>query len=155
MLMTVAEEGDLEVDADVNAVDMGGVLTGQIANFTIDAFQPQVFSGTVRSIALQPTVTNGVTTDRVIVSIPRAERRFRIGMPTNVMLFRTVARDAILVPRTAVLTANGGSSVFVFSHENQPTKISGRKADGDQPPVHAVAKYKVVQRRGETSTRRF
>src|SRR5207253_9037683 len=80
-LMTIAEQGDLEVDADVNAVDMGGVLTGQKANFTIDAFQPEVFSGTVRSIALQPTITNGVTTYRVVVSIPRPDRRFRIGMP--------------------------------------------------------------------------
>jgi len=73
-LMTIAEQGDLEVDADVNAVDMGGVLTGQKANFTIDAFQPEVFSGTVRSIALQPTITNGVTTYRVVVSIPRPDQ---------------------------------------------------------------------------------
>jgi HlyD family secretion protein len=150
-LMTVAEEGDLEVDADVNAVDMGGVLTGQKANFTIDAFQPQVFSGTVRSIALQPTITNGVTTYRVIVSIPRADRRFRIGMPTNVMLFRTVAKDVILVPPTAVLRANGRSSVFTFSHENQPSKISSRKADRDQLHVLAITRDKVVQCLGETS----
>src|SRR5258708_34373094 len=109
-LMTIAEQGDLEVDADVNAVDMGGVLTGQKANFTIDAFQPEVFSGTLRSIALHPTVTNVVTTYRVVVSIPRPDRRFLIGMPTNVMLFRPVAKDAILVPPTAVPMANGGSS---------------------------------------------
>jgi HlyD family secretion protein len=87
-LMTIAEEGDLEVDADVNAVDMGGVLTGQTAKFTIDAFQPEIFSGAVRSIALQPTVTIGVTTYLVVISIPLRDNRFRIGMPTNVMLFR-------------------------------------------------------------------
>jgi HlyD family secretion protein len=151
-LMTVAEERDLEVDADVNAVDMGGVLTGQKANFTIDAFQPEVFSGNVRSIALQPTVTNGVTTYRVVISIPRADHRFRIGMPTNVMLFRTVAKDTILVPPTAVLRANGKSSVFTFSHENQAPNISGHKPDGEQTPLRAVAKAKLVQCLGETAS---
>jgi HlyD family secretion protein len=153
-LRTIAEQGDLEVDADVNAVDMGEVMTGQKANFTIDAFQPEVFSGTVRSIALQPTVTNGVTTYRVVLSIPRPDRRFRIGMPTNVMLFRTVAKDAILVPPTAVLKANRGSSVFAFSHENQPANLSGRgfNADRDQLSVLAVRKGKVVQCLGETSS---
>ena len=151
-LMTIAEQGELEVDADVNAVDMGGVLTGQKANFTIDAFQPEVFSGTVRSIALQPTITNGVTTYRVIISIPRVDRRFRIGMPTNVMLFRTVAKEAVLVPPTAVLRANGGSSVFAFNHENQPGNPSDPKAGRDQSPILAAAKQKPVQCLGETSS---
>jgi len=151
-LMTVAEEGGLEVDVDVNAVDMGGVLTRQKANFTIDAFQPEVFSGTVRSIALQPTVTDGVTTYRVIISIPHADRRFRIGMPTNVMLFRTVAKDAVLVPPTAVLRTNGALLVFAFSQENQPANISGRKADRDQSSMPALAKDKVVQCLGQTSS---
>ncbi len=73
-LMTIAEEGDLEMDGDVNAVDMGGVLTAQTAKFTIDASQPDIFSGAVRSIALQPTVTNGVTTYRVVISIPHGLR---------------------------------------------------------------------------------
>lgn len=152
-LMTIAEEGDLEVDADVNAVDMGGVLAEQKASLTIDAFQPQVFSGTVRSIALQPTITNGVTTYRVVISIPHPDHRFRIGMPTNVMLFRTVAKNAVLVPQTAVLIENGGSSVFAFSRETQPANMSGRsfKRDGDPLPVTAVTKRKVVQRLGQTS----
>jgi multidrug efflux pump subunit AcrA (membrane-fusion protein) len=133
-------------------VDMGGVLTGQKANFTIDAFQPQVFSGTVRSIALQPTITNGVTTYRVIISAPRADRRFRIGMPTNVMLFRTVAKGTILVPPTAVLRAKGGSSVFTFSPESQPTNISGRNLDRNQSLFLAAAKGKIVQCLGATSS---
>ncbi len=151
-LMTVAEQGDLEVDADVNAVDVGGVLTGQKANFTIDAFQPEVFSGTVRSIALQPTITNGVTTYRVIISIARADRRFRIGMPTNVMLFRTVAKDVILVPPTAVLRTNGGSSVVTFSQEKQSATISRGEVNRGQSPFLAAAKGKSVRCLGETSS---
>jgi HlyD family secretion protein len=122
-LMTIAEEGALEVDADVNAVDVGEVYVGQDAKFTLDAFHGNVFLGKVKRIALQPTMSNGVTTYRVILSVPRSARNFRIGMPSDVMLFRAVARDAILVPPSAVLRAGG--TAFVFEVETQTAENTG------------------------------
>jgi len=153
-LMTIAQEGDLEMDADVNAVDMGGVLTGQEAKFSIDAFQPRVFSGIVRTIALQPTVTNGVTTYRVVITVPQPDRRFRIGMPANVMLFRTVAKNVVLVPPTAILRENGSSSVFVLHRENGLTTTPQRsdRVRGSNLSSDAVAKRRVVQCLAETSS---
>lgn len=124
-LMTIAENGALEVDADVNAVDMGGVLPGQKVKFTIDAFQPAIFAGFVHSIALQPTVTNNVTTYRVIVSVPHPDPRFRIGMPANAMLLRIVAKNAVLIPTTALLRENPASSSFVVLRQTeQPTQLA-------------------------------
>jgi HlyD family secretion protein len=153
-LMTVAEGGDLEVDADANAVDMGGVLVGQTAKFTIDAFQPEIFSGTVHSIALQPTVINSVTTYRVVISIPHPDHRLRIGMPANVMLLRTVARNAILVPPTAVVRANGSSSVYVLSRENhqETTRVHNEKTGERNSSADASTERKLVQILGETSS---
>jgi len=153
-LMTVAEGGDLEVDADANAVDMGGVWVGQTAKFTIDAFQPEIFSGTVHSIALQPTVINSVTTYRVVISIPHPDHRLRIGMPANVMLLRTVARDAILVPPTAVVRANGRSSVYVLSRENhqETTREHNDKTGERNSSANASTEKKLVQILGETSS---
>jgi HlyD family secretion protein len=153
-LMTIAQEGDLEMDADVNAVDMGGVLTGQTAKFSIDAFQPQVFSGIVRTIALQPTVTNGVTTYRVVIAVPRPDQRFRIGMPANVMLFRTVAKNVVLIPPTAVLRENGSSSVFVLHRKNGLTTTPERSgaAGGRNLSSDVVAERRVVERLAETSS---
>ena len=110
-LMTIAEAGALEVDADLNAVDLGGVYVGQPAKFTIDAFQPAVFDGSVHRISLQPTVTNGVTTYRVVIALRRQDRRFRIGLPTNVMLLSSRATNAILLPPTTILRQPDGMSV--------------------------------------------
>jgi multidrug efflux pump subunit AcrA (membrane-fusion protein) len=153
-LMTIAEEGALEVDADVNAVDMGGVLVGQEAKFTIDAFQPEVFSGAVRSIALQPTVTSGVTTYRVVISIAHPDKQFRIGMPANVMLFRSAAKSAILLPPGAVLRNEGQPFVFVI---DTPTQQNGDEpGDGTKPERHKPVEISVreigVQVIGETSS---
>jgi multidrug efflux pump subunit AcrA (membrane-fusion protein) len=151
-LMTIAQEGDLEMDADVNAVDMGGVSTGQTAKFTIDAFQPQVFSGIVRTIALQPTLTNGVTTYRVVISIPHPDKKFRIGMPTNVMLFRTVAKSAILLPLSALLRSHGQPCVFVI---DTPIPQKGPESDEQtndkqHRPTQTPLRRIVVQVIGET-----
>jgi hypothetical protein len=115
-LMTIAEENSPEIDAGVNAVDMGGACIGQRADFTLDALQGKTFTSTVKSIALQPTVTNGVTTHRVLLSVPANAREFRIGMPANIMLFRTVAADAVLVPPAAVLKEGTHTFIFVLRH---------------------------------------
>jgi HlyD family secretion protein len=153
-LMTIAEEGDLEMDADVNAVDMGGVLTAQTAKFTIDAFQPEIFSGIVRTVALQPTVTNGVTTYRVVISIPHPDHRFRIGMPANVMLFRTVTKNAILVPPTAVLRAVSSSSVFQLKPTDHRETLPEAEevTRGRNSLRDAETERKVVKILGETSS---
>jgi HlyD family secretion protein len=141
-LMTIAEEGALEVDADVNAVDMGGVFAAQQAKFTLDAFQAKVFSGKVKSIALQPTVMNGVTTYRVILSVPRSAQEFRIGMPSNIMLFRTIAKNALLVPPTSILKEGSHSFVFTVEKDSAPNRIHLRKTEvqvlGETPSAVAV-----------------
>jgi HlyD family secretion protein len=128
-LMTIAEEGALEVNADVNAVDMGGVFAGQQAKFTLDAFQGKVFSGKVKTIALQPTVLNGVTTYRVILSVPRSAQEFRIGMPSNIMLFRTIATNALLVPPASILKEGSRSFVFTVEKDSAPDRIHLRKTE--------------------------
>jgi HlyD family secretion protein len=128
-LMTIAEEGSLEVDAEVNAVDLGGVFTGQEAKFTLDAFQGKVFSGSVKSIALQPTVLNGVTTYRVILSVPRSVQELRIGMPSNIMLFRTIARNVLLVPPPSILKEGNRAFLFTIEKDSTPDRIHLRKME--------------------------
>jgi Barrel-sandwich domain of CusB or HlyD membrane-fusion len=126
-LMTIAEEGSLEVDADVNAVDMGGVFTGQEAKFTLDAYQGKVFSGKVKSIALQPTVMNGVTTYRVILAVATPAQEFRIGMPSNIMLFRTIVKTAFLVPPASILKEGSRAFLFTVEKDSSPDRMHVRK----------------------------
>jgi HlyD family secretion protein len=148
-LMTIAEEKSLEVDADVNAVDLSGASVGQQADFTLDAVQGRVFHGIVKSIALQPTVTSGVTTYRVILSTPSESRDFRIGMPSNIMLFRTIATDALLVPPTSIL--RDGSRAFLFLISTTPLQADGLVSRNDRTLPVKMQKIE-VQVLGETLT---
>ncbi len=116
VLMTLAQGGALEVWADVNAIDLGSVFESEPAQLSIDAFRPDVFDGRVRSIGLQPTVVNNVTTYQVKVDLQRPDRRLRIGMPVSVMLRKTLVRDAVLVPLAAVSDADGHDAIRAISH---------------------------------------
>jgi HlyD family secretion protein len=126
ILMTIAQVGDLEAWADVNAADLGSVGIGQPVEVSIDAFLPKIFLGMVKTIALQPVVSNGVTTYEVRIRTDNPDRRFRIGMPANVMLLTRLSEDRLIVPREAVQSSDGKNSVRLFRPErSQPSSKSG------------------------------
>jgi HlyD family secretion protein len=126
ILMTIAQDGPLETWADVNAADLGSIGIGQPVEVSIDAFLPTIFSGNVRTIALQPVVSNGVTTYEVRIKTEHPDRRFRIGMPANAMLLTRLSEDRLIVPREAVHSSDGKNSVRLFRPERaQPSSKSG------------------------------
>jgi HlyD family secretion protein len=121
ILMTIAQGGSLQVWADVNAADLGGVGKQQPVEISIDAFRPKVFRGIVKEIALQPTINNGVTTYQVKIDLRDRNSRFRIGMPTDVMLLRTIVKSGTLVPAEAIMTIQGKTFVRVAQKTNLET----------------------------------
>jgi multidrug efflux pump subunit AcrA (membrane-fusion protein) len=138
ILMTIAQNGPLETWADVNATDLGSVGVGQPVEVSIDAFLPTIFSGNVRTIALQPVVSNGVTTYEVRIKTDHPDRRFRIGMPANAMLLRRLAEDRLMVPREAVHTFDEQTVVCLFRPDR--TAQAGLQAGTiESLPVRVVA----------------
>jgi HlyD family secretion protein len=134
VLMTLARDGALEVWADVNAADLGSVSRGESAEIAIDAFRPTRFDAHVEALAFQPTVLNNVTTYQVKLALQQRDPRLRIGMPVEVMLLRTLARDAVLVPLQAVSTRGTESVVRVVRLRQT---VEPRIA---VVPVHVVAR---------------
>jgi HlyD family secretion protein len=114
VLMTIAEGGELSAYADVNAADLGNVYERQPADISIDAFRPIIFHGTVKRVALQPVVLNNITTYQVIVDIRDPNPRFRMGIPVDVMLFRTVRAGSLILPSQAIRPAKNGGSVCIL-----------------------------------------
>jgi RND family efflux transporter MFP subunit len=111
VLMTVVEDGPLEVYAGVNATDLGTLEAGQEAEISIDAFQPRVFHGRVRRISLEPVVVNNVTTYQAIITLIDGDPRFRIGLPADVMLLKNIAARREIVPSKTTFISDGGEAV--------------------------------------------
>jgi HlyD family secretion protein len=127
VLMTVVEDGPLEVYAGVNAADLGTLEAGQEAEISIDAFQPRVFHGRVRRISLEPVIVNNVTTYQAIVTLMDGDPRFRIGLPADVMLLKNIATRREIIPAKTVFASGGNEAVCTLQMgsplaNNQPAE---------------------------------
>ena len=97
-LFTIAKNlTDMQVEADVDEADIGLVKTGQRVRFTVDAFPADVFSGTVRQIRLEPTVTSNVVTYTVIIDAPNDEGKLYPGMTANITII-SESESGVLIP---------------------------------------------------------
>ena len=57
-LFTIAQDlTKMQVDTNVSEADIGQVIVGQQATFTVDAYPGQIMRGTVREIRSAPIVT--------------------------------------------------------------------------------------------------
>ena len=86
-LFTIANDlTQMQVEANVDEADIGQVKEGQPVTFTVDAFPTDVFSGTVKQVRLEPTVTSNVVTYTVIIDAPNPDEKLFPGMTANVSI---------------------------------------------------------------------
>lgn len=101
-LFTIAKNlTDMQVEADVDEADIGLVKVGQQVRFTVDAFPADVFSGTVKQIRLEPTVTSNVVTYTVIIDAPNEDGKLYPGMTANITIV-CESESGVLIPLEAM-----------------------------------------------------
>ena len=104
-LFTIANDlTQMQVEAAVDEADIGEVKAGQPVTFTVDAFPDDVFTGTVREVRINPTVTSNVVTYTVIINAPNPETKLFPGMTANVTIV-TKKESGICIPMTALYTS--------------------------------------------------
>ena len=52
----------MQIDSNVAEADVGGIIEGQIVNFTVDAYPDRTFHGSVTQVRNSPTTVNNVVT---------------------------------------------------------------------------------------------
>jgi membrane fusion protein (multidrug efflux system) len=86
---------------------------GQNAEVVVDALGGTRFIGTISRIS--PTVDPQTGTFRARVEVPDATRTLKPGMFARVNIVYERRQDALQLPRTAILDADGQQSVFVVA----------------------------------------
>lgn len=103
-LFTIANDlTQMQVEASVDEADIGEVKTGQPVTFTVDAFPDDVFSGTVKEVRINPTVTSNVVTYTVIIDAPNPDTKLFPGMTASVSI-TTKKETGVCIPMTALYT---------------------------------------------------
>ena len=95
-LFTIAKDlTNMQVVANVDEADIGGVKEGNRVTFTVDAYPDDTFEGTVKQVRLEATTTNNVLTYEVVISAPNADLKLKPGLTANVTIY-TQERSGVL-----------------------------------------------------------
>lgn len=123
-LLTLADLSRLFIRVKVDEADVARLAPGQPAKITADALPGEVFKGTVLRVAPQGKVESSVTVFEVVVQVgPEALGRLRPMLSANVVIHVDEVKDAILLPRRAVLQQGGKFSVNVEGQGQKPVEI--------------------------------
>lgn len=110
-LFTIAADlTQMQVVADVDEADIGGVEEGQRATFTVDAYPNDVFEGVVTQIRLGDSSSSGTTgttsstvvTYEVVISAHNPDLKLKPRLTANVTIFTLDRKDVLCVPARAL-----------------------------------------------------
>ncbi|MBI5250294.1 MAG: efflux RND transporter periplasmic adaptor subunit [Desulfomonile tiedjei] len=103
VLFKIAEDlTRMQVHTNVDEADVGRVLVGQKAAFTVPAFPDNEFTAAVNQIRNDPKIEQNVVTYNVILDVDNSDLKLRPGMTANVRIKLDEVKDAMMVPDQAL-----------------------------------------------------
>ncbi len=129
-LFTIANDlTKMRVIGDVDEADIGFVLPGQYATFTVDAFPDIVFEGEVTEVRLSAITTNNVVTYEVVINAPNPDLKLKPGLTATVSIYTLQKKKVLVIPTEALsfspdtqqaLQKNQGKNYVWVLNGNQP-----------------------------------
>ena len=102
-LFTIAKDlTQMQVDTNMSEADIGRVVIGQGATFTVDAYPEKTFRGRVSVIRNAPTTIQNVVTYDVVIEVDNKDLKLKPGMTANVSVM-IAHKDGVLRIPNAVL----------------------------------------------------
>jgi RND family efflux transporter MFP subunit len=143
-VVTIADMGSLQVEADVSEANLGKIRSGQPCEIQLDALPGVRFEGAVHMIV--PTADRSKATVLVKVRFLEMDSRILPEMSAKVAFLERPVRKEEQQPRTAVnpaaiVTRNGRKTVFlVKGNRVAETEIKTGASIGDMTEVLSGAK---------------
>jgi len=97
----------------LNEVDIAKVEAGQKAALSFSAIDGLTITGKVAQVGVMGSVSQGVVSYEVVIALDEANPQVKSGMSVSASVITQIKQDVLLVPSTAVKTANDGS-VYVL-----------------------------------------
>jgi len=112
-LFTIAADlTQMQVLADVDEADIGGVEEGQRATFTVDAYPNDIFEGVVKQIRLgdssssssssTSSTSSTVVTYEVVITAPNPDLKLKPRLTANITIYTLDRKDVLCVPSRAL-----------------------------------------------------
>lgn len=122
ILFTIAKDiTKMQVEADVDEADIGGVKDGQRVSFTVDAYPDKEFSGKVKQVRLGATTTSNVVTYTVIVDADNPDQQLKPGLTATITIYTKEITDVKTIEVQA-LNFKPDSSLLMKYYEQHDIK---------------------------------
>ncbi len=102
LFLIAGDLGKMEILAAVDESDIGRIDEGQTAEFTVQAYPDETFTGAVQQVRLQSTTLENVVNYTVVVSVANEDGRLLPGMTATVDFLVSAAEDVLKVPNAAL-----------------------------------------------------
>ncbi len=122
--VTIIDTSRIEVKAYVDETDIGKIVVGQKAEFTVDTYPDVIFEGKVVSIYPKAEILDNVVNYDVIIEITDKKGKIlRPEMTTTVNILMDTLNNVIAIPEKAIVKENGVSFVFILEGDKPVKKI--------------------------------
>jgi RND family efflux transporter MFP subunit len=122
-VVTIAEEGGLEIESNVPESDIIKVALDQNVDVTLDAFTIQdIFNAKISEIEPAATVIQDVVYYKVKMKLENPDGRFRNGMSVDGDIHTDEKSDAVIIPLRAVKSENSEKYVEVLGGDGISTE---------------------------------
>ena len=102
-LFTIAKDlTQMQVDTNMSEADIGRIVMGQEATFTVDAYPEKTFHGSVSVIRNAPITIQNVVTYDVVIQVDNKDLKLKPGMTANVSVIIS-HKDGVLKLSNAAL----------------------------------------------------
>ncbi len=135
-LFVVAQDlRQMQVYANVDEADIGGIADGQAVTFTVDTHPGESFSGRIADIHVSPEVVQNVVTYTAVIAAANPDLKLLPGMTANVRITLQNADAALKVPNAALRfqpdgvpakPAGAAARVWVLGANGQPQPVAVR-----------------------------
>ena len=120
-LLQIIKMNPLKLDFTISEKDVAGLKIGQEVVFTVDAFPGKTFKGKVS--LLYPNVEERTRTLQAEATVPNADRMLKPGYFARIQIYTQAARDAVVVPVTALMYDGSTIRVFVVDGNKAQERI--------------------------------
>ena len=114
----------MQVVAAVDEADVGQLLTGQFASFTVNAYPDRVFRGVVTQVRNSPVIVQDVVTYGTVITVDNADLALKPGMTASVRIRIARAQGVMRVPNAALAftppgrAASPGPGVWIVAGDS-------------------------------------
>jgi HlyD family secretion protein len=127
-LFTIAKDlTQMQVDTNVSEADIGRIVKGQEATFTVDAYPEKTFRGRISEIRNAPTTIQNVVTYDVVIQVDNRDLFLKPGMTANVTILVAHREGVLKIPNAALrFRPEFAKKEGAWSKKKEESPLAGR-----------------------------